>query len=139
MGDSQNRGVSKQLFDSSGDVKDILPTPFKKAQGSMATDTALSKPLHSGRWQLTIPELYNSQSTEEVFKLQNEDWSSSIPLIESTINSRIHQEQRDDQNWAAVELDRVFGGLNAIGSTLSSVDQKVMCYCHCWSGSVPNI
>jgi hypothetical protein len=86
MGDSQNSGVSKQLFDSSGDVKDILPTPFKKAQGSMMTDTASSKPLHDGRWQLMIPELHNSQSTEEVFKLQNEDWSSSIPLIESTIN-----------------------------------------------------
>jgi hypothetical protein len=126
MGDSQNRGVSKQLFDSSSDVKDILPTPFKKAQGSTATDTASFKPLHDGRWQLMIPELHNSQSTEEVFKkLQNEEWSSSIPLIESTINSRIHQEQRDDQNWAAVELDRVFGGLNTIGSTVSSIDQKV--------------
>jgi hypothetical protein len=72
-----------------------------------------------------IPELHNSQSTEEVFKLQNEEWSSSIPLIESTIN-RIHQGQRDDQNWAAVELGRIFGGLNAIGSTVSSIDQKVV-------------
>ena len=49
MGDFQNRGVSKQLFDSSGDVKDILPTPFKKPQGSMETDTVLSKTLHNGR------------------------------------------------------------------------------------------
>ena len=49
MGDFQNHGVSKQLFDSSGDVKDIRSTPFKKAQGSMETDTVLSKTLHNGR------------------------------------------------------------------------------------------
>jgi hypothetical protein len=41
MGDFQNHGVSKQLFDFSGDVKDIRPTPFKKAQGSMDTDTVI--------------------------------------------------------------------------------------------------
>jgi hypothetical protein len=52
MGDSQNCGVSKQLFDSSGDVKDILPTPFKKAQGSMVTDTVSSKPATTRR---TVP------------------------------------------------------------------------------------
>jgi hypothetical protein len=56
MGDFQNHGVSKQLFDSSGDVKDIRSTPFKKAQGSMETDTVLSRTLHDGRWQLMIPE-----------------------------------------------------------------------------------
>jgi hypothetical protein len=118
--------VSKQLFDSSGDVEDILPTPFKKAQGSIETDTVSSKTLHNGWWQLMIPELNNSRhSTQEVFKLPNNEWTSSVPVIESTINT-IHQELRDDQTWAAVELDRIFGSLNAISSNVSSIDQKVV-------------
>ena len=126
MGDFQNCGVSKQLFDSSGDVKDILPTPFKKAQGSMKTDTVSFKTLHDGRWQLMIPELNNSRNlTQEVFRLPNKEWTSSVPVIESTINT-IYQEQRDDQTWVAVELDRVFSSLNAICLNVSSIDQKVV-------------
>ena len=126
MGDSQNRGVSKQLFDSSGDVKDILPTPFKKTKGSMSTETVSSKPLHDGRWEPMIPSLNNTSSVEFCeFKLPIEEWTSSIPLIESTIN-RIHHDQREDQNWSTVELERVFGGLNEIGFTVSTIDQKVV-------------
>ena len=126
MGDSQNCGVSEQLFDSSSDVKDILPTPFKKAQGSIETDTISSKILHDRRWQLMIPELNNSRnSTQEVFKFPNNEWTSSVPVIESNINT-IYQELRDDQTWVAVELDRVFSGLNAIGSNVLSIDQKVV-------------
>jgi hypothetical protein len=92
----------------------------------MATETVSSKPLHDGWWEPMIPALNNTSSVEfREFKLPIEDWTSSIPLIESTIN-RIHQEQREDQNWSAVELERVFGGLNAIGSTVSTIDQKVV-------------
>ena len=73
-----------------------------------------------------IPELNNSRnSTQEVFKLPNKEWTSSVPVIESTINT-IYQEQRDDQTWAAVELDRVFSSLNAICLNVSSIDQKVV-------------
>ena len=68
--------------------------PFKKAQGSIETDTILSKTLHDGQWQLMIPELNNSRnSTQEVFKLPNKEWTSSVPVIESTTNT-IYQELR---------------------------------------------
>ena len=60
-----------------------------------------------------------------MFKLPNNEWTSSVPVIESNINT-IYQELRDDQTWVAVELDRVFSGLNAIGSNVLSIDQKVV-------------
>jgi hypothetical protein len=73
-----------------------------------------------------IPALNNTSSVEfREFKLPIEEWSFSIPLIESTIN-RIHQEQREDQNWSAVELEHVFGGLNEIGSTVLTIDQIIV-------------
>jgi hypothetical protein len=86
----------------------------------------LENTLKDGWWQLMIPELNNSRnSTQEVFKLPNNEWTSSVPVIESNINT-IYQELRDDQTWVAVELDRVFSGLNAIGSNVLSIDQKVV-------------
>ena len=79
MGDFQNHGVSKQLFDSSGNVKDIRPTPFKKAQGSMETDTvSFPRTLHDGRWQLMITEFEIEQQQFLVILL---DQNGALPRL----------------------------------------------------------